>query len=49
MKQDMEIPSKKIYDAPKLRFYGNIRELTQSVGKNGTMDGGGSKSLNKTM
>jgi hypothetical protein len=49
MKQHKEIPSKRIYRAPKFRLYGNIRELTHSVGKRGAMDGGGPKSLNKTM
>jgi len=33
--------SKKVYKQPELQVYGNLREITQSVGDKGTMDGGG--------
>lgn len=34
-------PNKHPYRQPQLLVYGNIRELTQAVGMNGAMDGGG--------
>lgn len=38
MKQVKHAPSKKRYETPKFHFYGNIRELTQTVGNTGDMD-----------
>lgn len=33
-------PGKKTYYQPELQVYGNLREITQNVGNQGTMDGG---------
>jgi hypothetical protein len=33
--------AKKEYSSPKLTIYGDIRTLTQAVGMNGMLDGGG--------
>jgi hypothetical protein len=39
-RSDVE-PARKEYRSPELRVYGNIREITQGLGKNTTFDGGG--------
>ena len=31
---------KKLYSRPRLEVYGNLREITQTAGKNGKTDGG---------
>jgi hypothetical protein len=31
---------KKLYSRPRLEVYGDLREITQAVGKNGKTDGG---------
>jgi hypothetical protein len=33
-------PTKKVYSRPQLQVYGDLRTITQSVGKTGKMDGG---------
>lgn len=39
--------ARKTYERPTLVFYGDVREITQNVGKQGTLDGGGG-SMSKT-
>jgi hypothetical protein len=34
------VPPKKAYESPRLDVYGDIREIAQSVGMMGKMDGG---------
>lgn len=47
MKNDKEqslpdaTPSKKAYQQPQLQVYGDLKEITQAVGNQGTADGGG--------
>ncbi len=36
-----EARKKKAYQPPQLFIYGNIREITQTVGQHGSIDGGG--------
>ncbi len=36
-----ERPARKPYQAPRLRVYGNIREITQGLGEVGEKDGQG--------
>jgi len=38
--EQANVPSKKQYQAPSLRFYGDIRALTLTTGAIGQMDGG---------
>jgi len=40
MKQPSEKVARKPYQPPKLLVYGNLREMTQSVGTKGGPDGG---------
>jgi hypothetical protein len=35
-------PTKKPYNRPQLQVYGDLREITQTVGKTGQTDGGSS-------
>ena len=42
-----EETARKTYQTPKLVIYGNISEITQALGMNGMMDGGGG-GINKT-
>lgn len=39
----------KTYCSPQLIEYGNLQQLTQSVGKMGAADGGSGSSMDKTM
>ncbi len=40
MKSSVKLPSKKIYQAPKLLKYGSLTEMTTSNQKRGMFDGG---------
>jgi hypothetical protein len=48
MKNDKEqslpdaTPSKKAYQQPQLQVYGDLKEITQNVSNQGTLDGGSS-------
>lgn len=39
---------RKLYHSPVVQTFGTVREITQSVGKNGTVADGGTGSMNKT-
>jgi hypothetical protein len=39
---DGSSPGKKPYTGPRLEVYGDLRGITQTVGKKGTLDGGAS-------
>jgi len=41
MKQPSEKTAKKPYQSPKLLVYGDLTEMTKSVGQKGRPDGGG--------
>ena len=41
-------PSKKAYQQPELQVYGDLKEITQSVGNMGTAPDGGSPPTHKT-
>jgi hypothetical protein len=38
--------AKKPYSRPRLEVYGNLREITQAIGKTGKADGGGTGNKN---
>jgi len=40
--------TKKAYSTPTLSKYGDLAAMTSAVSKTGSMDSGGSKSINKT-
>jgi hypothetical protein len=44
---DEDRPARKPYEPPRLEVYGDIRELTESVGMTGNADGG-AHSMTKT-
>ena len=43
MKRELKESTKKPYETPKLSVYGDVREITRTVGFMGAMDGGGGK------
>ena len=48
MTQQLPKSSKKPYGTPQLSIYGDVREITQTVGMSGNSDGG-SGGMNKSM
>lgn len=48
MGKPVEREPKKPYSKPKLTVYGTVRELTQSQGTRGHLDGGGNPRSNHT-
>ena len=40
MESPATVPPKKVYQAPKLRVYGDLSEMTKTNGMSGQMDGG---------
>jgi len=38
---DPSTPMKKAYSRPQLQVYGDLRKITNNVGKHGALDGGG--------
>ena len=45
---DASTPAKKAYSGPQLRVYGDLREITNTVGKTAHQDGGsGSTSMTR--
>jgi hypothetical protein len=40
MRPENEKPAKKTFTPPRVVVYGDIRQITRSVGKNGNADGG---------
>lgn len=48
MKSPATVPPKKVYQAPKLRVYGDLTEMTKSRGPRGHLDGGMSLGMTRT-
>jgi hypothetical protein len=48
MKQPSEKLTKKPYQPPKLLVYGNLTEMTKSVGQKGRKDSGGPPQMRRT-
>ena len=48
MKADPPTAIKKPYQAPKLRIYGGLTEMTKAIGMTGMMDGGVAMGQKKT-
>lgn len=40
MKSPATVPPKKVYQAPKLQVYGDLTEMTKTMGPRGQSDGG---------
>jgi hypothetical protein len=48
MKQASKALTRKPYQPPKLHVYGNLAEMTKSLGNKGKMDGGGRPAHRRT-
>jgi hypothetical protein len=48
MESPATVPPKKVYQAPKLHVYGDLTEMTKSMGPRGQTDGGKMLGMNRT-
>ena len=48
MESPATVPPKKLYQAPKLQVYGDLTEMTKSMGPRGQTDGGKKLGKNRT-
>ncbi len=48
MKSPASVPPKKVYQTPKLQIYGDLTEMTKSMGPRGHLDGGKGFNMRRT-